>query len=882
MSIYNTVLARIAAESIEEFFPTVRYDGLNNRVDFLATIIRQRKNVIEKICDELFDVASKLSDDKERRKLINIKRFVFNKEHITYDDWKSINSMASAKAHKLYVLYLEIVSKEEQANCQLVQVFEEILSEDIEQLKQISTKQTFKNGLLLSSFELYHFPIEEATINKKNEKYLFAFYKYASRIIAKTSPFSTFTSLTLGSLSKTDKCIHFTGKNDKTTSAIRYNNYLLKHLYDLILTISFDNKEVIVVPNNTITIDSNKLLFFTNINNIDTFQSVVCTKSISYLLALFKESSYTFSDLVEHLSEVNTSLKKDEISSYLSQLISTGLLEFALPYSPLDVDFDSKIIKFLQQISFNIDGSLPAHFGSLLSLKRDFIDIGSRKDTLIKIKSTLDEICSILNKQIVQPAQNIVFNDNKDLLYNNFVFKQSHSVNELKYRNLLYEETVKNVTFTLDEDIAAHVVEAIRKFMFAFESLCSTNMENVLVTEFFQEAYIEGDSVVLLTFYQDYYKYLKTTENDSKRKKLVDAYNKVGVENEKKVKIIKDYLLNNNGEESVLISDSLLNTLIEETKRNDTTESRSKSHSGFIQLGRDGNKDIVIINGITIGYGKLMSRFLHLFDEKETEKLRVWNQNYAGVKLVENVDSSNFNANIHPPIFGHELKWPGNFSRTSRERQIDINDLKIRYNSGIKELEIIDLNGEVINVIDLGFQNVYGRSSLFQFLFHIGGTPMFNWFALIALFNTQLKKELLLRFFKKPVVFLPRIKIADNVFIQRKKWIFHAFDFKKEIKKMNDLDFFFFLQNLKGELNMPQEIFFRNELDGKYDVATRAAERKPQYVNLLSPLSVKLLHSIIIKSTCDNFSFEEMLPNSSQLLSINNKKTVTEFLLQWY
>jgi hypothetical protein len=56
---------------------------------------------------------------------------------------------------------------------------------------------------------------------------------------------------------------------------------------------------------------------------------------------------------------------------------------------------------------------------------------------------------------------------------------------------------------------------------------------------------------------------------------------------------------------------------------------------------------------------------------------------------------------------------------------------------------------------------------------------------------------------------------------------------------------------------------------------------KPQYINFNNPMLVGLFLKMISKMT-DQITIEEMLPGSNDLCTINKKKYVTEFLIQWY
>ena len=89
----------------------------------------------------------------------------------------------------------------------------------------------------------------------------------------------------------------------------------------------------------------------------------------------------------------------------------------------------------------------------------------------------------------------------------------------------------------------------------------------------------------------------------------------------------------------------------------------------------------LVFNGSFPGFGKMFSRFLHIFDSSVTNDLRQWNQQLNRDELLlENHDASYFNANLHPPLLPYEIWMPNGNNTLPPDKQIPITDIEVRFN----------------------------------------------------------------------------------------------------------------------------------------------------------------------------------------------------------
>jgi len=130
-----------------------------------------------------------------------------------------------------------------------------------------------------------------------------------------------------------------------------------------------------------------------------------------------------------------------------------------------------------------------------------------------------------------------------------------------------------------------------------------------------------------------------------------------------------------------------------------------QSVAAVLQLTADG----AVLNGCGPGYGKQVSRFLHLLPEDVLEEQRAVNRAAAGAsRLVEVRDDSRLNMNLHPPLV-YEI-GKGEIGES------DVPDLVVKIGDDDALWLLHVPTNQRIEVLDLGLQDPATRSPLHQFL----------------------------------------------------------------------------------------------------------------------------------------------------------------------
>ncbi len=290
----------------------------------------------------------------------------------------------------------------------------------------------------------------------------------------------------------------------------------------------------------------------------------------------------------------------------------------------------------------------------------------------------------------------------------------------------------------------------------------------------------------------------------------------------------------------------------------------------------------------------MLSRFLHIFDDRVTEVQRKWNNdtNNDEAIFIEDCDASYFNANLHPPLMPYEIWMPGGHNTLPENRQIPITDLEVVYDN--KEEELIlkhKPTAKKAYVFDLGFQGHMGRSQLFQLLEkfskaeYLSTRPIINVVNMTLKNNKEKQKE---QDKNSEITILPRIIYEDQVIIQRKTWNIPKLLVPERQPQETDFQYYFKINKWRKEHKMPDEVFvfinmdrWNNNPDPELTKKLTRDDYKPQYIDFRNPLLVSLFEKLVVKAP-SMLKIQEMLPNSKQMLKIDGERYVSEFMVQWY
>ena len=752
--------------------------------------------------------------------------------------------------------------------------------------------------------------------------------------------------------------------SEEVIGHIRLNNFLLKYLNDLFINYEPLYRRLSVRNNPTIQKEAESYLYLTNNNNIEAFQRIPQNPVVEYIYELVSADKVglPFGGLVDQLLEA-IDAERSEIEDYVKQLIDYGFLEYNVGVSGIDPDWDQPLIEVLKpmsdipHISDLIETLQKMRALSVTYAEKPSQDRGAVlqeafdafKDVCFKLheaaglpedeRKSREELMAIQKekeeekkkeeeaKKQQEDEENKTEDENseenKEEEKKEEVFKKiSSTYFSFKPEQIFYEDTTRQIDGLIASEKANKLIGTLHQVLEQLRIFqAGGGGERGNMKKYFLEKYGENKSVDLLTFYEDYFREFKKPEKEKERKRKEEAEKALNdgknqpekakeEQKEEKKEDTRDPKLiewEKKFLDKISIGDSDeinidLKTLVEINKEVDfdTEGKQPASYGCFIQLMQNNGEISAFVNGTFSGYGKMLSRFLHILGDDVTKTMRDWNKRIIEEDelYIENCDASYFNANLHPTLMPNEIWMPGGHNSLPEEQQIPILDFKVVHDENEENLKLIHApTGKRSWVFDLGFQGHQGRSQLFQlldkftkadFLFAF---PIYNLINQEYAKNTNPKPEVEEKEDnnenKQPKVsFTPRISLEKLIF-QRKTWLVpkvllplketidDAYSYHKKVALW------------RREINLPDEVFIYVDPSRGANVAAELKKRltrddyKPQYIDFRQPLLVNLFEKLALK-TPQSMKIVEMLPTSDQMLKIDDKRYVSEFVMQWY
>jgi len=972
MKLFPYSLIRIGGELFEDWdqLETSELESF-----FLDLSDRHAKRIDKKntLCDKLMIFIRDAEDTATQNAVQNVRRDIFNERKVKNSKLNKAKDVLPEELKIQLDEYLEFQQSLKQQEIDGQAIYEKVITANRVVFKDLVGKDTIKKGLVLSSRSLLERLESYRTrdIDKFRKKELqteISLLQYLTRMYAKTSPFSTFTNLAVVETNDKAKNISLTHQKDseEVMGHIRLNNFLLKYLVDLFISYEPLYQRIAVRNNPTIQKEAEAYLYLTNNNNIEAFQRIPQNPVVEYIyeLASADKVGVPFGSLVEQLLEA-IDAEKSEIEDYVKQLIDYGFLEYNLGVSGIDPDWDQPLIEVLKpmkdiahvtdlidtlvmmrELSVSYASKPSSERGAVLQEAFDAFkavcfklheaaglpeDERKTREELMVIhkekeeerkreeeakKAEQDKAGEEGTEQESEKKENGEEGEEKK---EEEVFKKSSSTYfSFKPEQIFYEDTTRQIDGLIESEKASELIGTLHKVLEQTRVFQGGNSERTNMRKYFLDKYGEGQSIDLLTFYEDYFREFKKPEKEKERKIKEDREKAIKEgktpekpqeqEDARDPKVIeweKKFVsqLSVDGKLEIEIDLSTLESINKELEVSTTIDSPA-SYGCFIQLMQNNGEVSAFVNSSFSGYGKMLSRFLHILGDRVTDSIRDWNKELIleDELYIENCDASYFNANLHPTLMPNEIWMPGGHNSLPEEQQIPILDFKVSHDKEKNELMLMHIpTGKRSWVFDLGFQGHQGRSQLFQLLDKFTKADYLFAYPLMGLVNhefaksnkpaeqheeTKKNEEGPVAEKKPEISFTPRISIEGLIF-QRKNW--HVPKALLPIKDSMD-DAYSYHKKValwRLENNLPDEVFVYVDPSRGSNVAPELGKRltrddyKPQYIDFTQPLLVNLFEKLAQKAP-HTMKIVEMLPTSEQMLKIDDKRYVSEFVMQWY
>ena len=592
--------------------------------------------------------------------------------------------------------------------------FEKQLKEFQIKLQELSHSQVLLKGALQTSDSFFENIIRYqkkpiSTFRKKEFQTQRSLFQYLARTVAKTSPFSTLTTLTPMQL---EGNIFKNIPLKVVANHVQFNHQLFVEIKHWIL----ENSEVIQFLNVKINASlkwvNEDLIFYIHQNQEEKVQRIENDESIALILNQLK-SPIPFRQLLNNLSEL-IEAEELELKNYLMQLFAIGLLEFEIP---VFIHTENREGQWLEWIK-----TLP-EFRDQKEIITLFLFLKNSKS---KLQSAEAKERLLLKKEITKKLRDF-------------------GIDDVLSKYLFYENVGTEFSISLDKEEVEPILNLTSELAKLAMPFCLDLMSSKMIS-FFEKKKKKKIRINLLEFFEQFFQQdIDEIEND--KNQLNDYYHFWKKE-------INDLIqLDETGNINFYISDLMK---IDEKMRERFSlkpfdENKEQLLSGHFQFFYEKEKLKAVVNGIAPGNGKLFGRFSYFFPKEFNQALRNWNQTDEKESWIQNNDSTVFNANSHEDFFSEKIenRW--------------FKHLEIEWNDGAFSLWNAERN-QSVKIFDTGIVAPNQRSKMFQLL-KVFGVPHISFSFLRKIVNELLNEK---EFYQN----LPIITIDNQLVIQRKGQIF--------------------------------------------------------------------------------------------------------------
>lgn len=837
------------------------------------------------ICSHLYDLIEQQENEAQRNVLLTLKRSIYNDRPSVYKDFDQISELIKKDIQVYFENYLKATERLQQIVLQFSKDIKESLVDQRKHIQDIAASEPFRKGVLLSSEVLYKqlHSFRRANpqhFNKGELRNEFSILRYITRMMYKTSPFSTFTYTGLVKLNQ-GRDIEQVPEPHCVQSRIRLNNKVLRELKSIMMQHPLLNEGMIITLNSTIKLEAGEFIFLMNYVNLEIFQRIPATGVNKFIYERLVDSNNitSFADLIVILEE-HVESDRVQIKSYLLNLIATGMLELGTQSSELDTHWDSALAKFLDSRYQSAEASLLRELlGKLQSAKCIFETAPSEErelilsDTDLAMMEAFEQLRAQagITKRTPSDTDQLIKSTLATYKAGGMFLMPPYIPMKFKRENIFYEDCyISQVSHMSQKDVDDLVCD-LDELCCCLNATDSLAAERRLIRDFFLKTYPEGSHVPVLIFYGAYARYKERLNSQEP----IQTYS-------------KDEALWSQKIDEILLDKNTATDQIDFTTGDfksvfNSDEQRKESRSVFIQFYYDRTGSLKgVVNKLMWGMGKLSGRFLYLFDDAVTVTHKQWNTGVGpDVMQMELSDNSNFNANLHPPLLDWEIKMPGSHTRMSHEKQIPISSLVITCDYLEQRPRLIHgSSGSEVDAFDLSLESFYNRSNLYKLLAHFNRIPYVSLSALIHKVDKINDRNAADK--SDNIILKPRIVFKGRLIIRRKGWLIPINNIPEQLPQEELGTYLLKLKLWLEENRLPHEVFLflrvsplstpEMRTNGKRD------DYKPQYINFHQPLLV-LLFIKLLRRAGDLIYFEEVLP---AVTGEGAPIRTNEHLVQWY
>jgi hypothetical protein len=873
LQIFPYILARYASLPFS-ILAQWQLPGVNEHLTAMEQLRTSLQNQREALVEQLFTAIKEQSDNKERQRLLQIKRDIFNGK------WPPASALATHQTLSAALqLCLDTYTQQQSLARQWEHAFNEQLAAHRRHLQSLSRHELLRKGILLSSPVLYAQLDSFAAANPrafrnrelKNE---YSLLRYLTRMACKTSPFSTFTYTGIATADDGPAVFQQPAVHSDISSGIRLNNGLFAYIRSLMIHHPLLNEILELRLNVTASIREEQLFFLINYFNVEAFQRLPARNLPLWLYNFMREqpAPVTTGELLNILSQQIPDAGRESIKDFVLKLAASGFLEAGMGCSGVDPDWDTALGAFLEPHKDTQPAAASLHklLSYLAGQKEAYTAANSHQRHTL-----LEETANALNHclQALQEEAGLPLNDTPAPPADPAA-PASFEVNRFAPRyftpqDLFYEDAVTQERGLLP-------AAGLADFTHLADRLCSLlEQEDPLMEErrrmcnFFLQHYGPHHREDITAFYHAYYLHEKKAALANKQSQSAQPQKPLNIPPAMELSITA-------GQVSIHAPERLPYT-------------QGAARGMFVQFfnGMQDGKPVLhgVINASLPGLGKVAGRFLHLLPPAVTDRFVAWNTAlHPDQLLMELNDGSSFNANIHPPLLPYEIGMPGGHNNYPPQRWIALKDVQVRYDPQKQLLVLVHAPGaKEIYAYDLCLESFYNRSHFYRLLAHFNPQHWLPLRRFIAAVDEKYaagipaSAELQLK---------PAIVFEDRVVLRRKGWLLATAAIPAQHQGETDAAYFIRLHTWRLQQQLPEHVFLflRSPYipsSGSDTAKLQRDDYKPQYICFTQPLLVALFKKLLSRAG-NHCYLEEMLPHAAHLQQQGASATVAEYMLHWY
>jgi hypothetical protein len=857
----------------------------------------------DRLVDLLHEAVNRHKEDQDgRRKLINLKRQIFNlKLPRGTDDARAIAPYLGEEECTLLFEWLGLWERYQQYLALGTDILNSELREKRKRLKQIVNDADFRKGILLSSPILDqatngYLASDDLQLKRESRTVERSLLEYLFRTAGKTSPFSTFTPVCIGTIESdnTDsgRDIEFELTSVDKQSFTRLNMLVLSRLSNQILSYMGVRHALKVCVTNGWRLRADHIEYVRRksmVDATDTEASLPLDYIQEHIIqlpmgAMLQDILELIGDgheeklgtLVALLSERATNENATAlVEEYLEHLLRLGFL--IVPILQINIHQDRPLAAYCQKLR-TISMPQTDALAASLDIVEELVDayanaeLTERVDILARIRRLLQESSLALSDSQRVP-----------------VFPKT----------LLYEDTTlapRRLAISTEQwsETFAHIHE-LQQILPIFDARLP---QKIMTRGYFQARYGVGQRCDDFFSFADMFnqEFLRLLQGDGGNKRIFDSKgNFKGRPNyfnqpeliklNQARKAIADYIHEAYqalpaGNNELILGEDFFQTIAPLAEGTEDF----LSYTFLSQFARVNDEPLFIINQIYSGLTLLFSRFAYCFAQDERlaivstlrqtlEQLQPSGAIFA--ELKGGYDATNLN--LHPTFTSYEIVCPGELSARPSDEQISIEDLYIQDDEQARHLRLYSkrLGKEVIPIY-LGFLTPIALPEIQQILLHFSyltTSPLDLWSG-TGVSNADASLD-----------YYPRLRYK-NVVVQRATWRVQTEALPRRESGQSDTDFYLAVNRWRKSIGLPARVFLTpiasastgssNDKKGEEPVQSY----KPLYIDFEDYFSVLLLEATIRK-TSTAFQFMEMLPLPEQLwFRYNDQAFVSEFIFE--